>query len=181
MKSKLTWIAASTLLAALAVAQPRYNVTDLGALGGPGTNSNGLGINLFGWTAGSSNLVPDAVMTGTLVSDEHHIHFTTAPTYKRDPKPSPGMFSGPDLTMISALHGFTEAGNSTLCQLVEGRSPNSMNFSLRQSITSRAFRVLALVVGQNLLSPRHLEFADTLGINGTLVVRSVFAKVRWRF
>ena len=37
------------------------------------------------------------------------------------------------------------------------------------------------VVGQNLASPRHLEFADTLGINGTLVARSVFAKVRWRF
>jgi iron complex outermembrane receptor protein len=37
------------------------------------------------------------------------------------------------------------------------------------------------LVGQNLLSPRHLEFADTLGINGTLVVRSVFAKVQWRF
>ncbi len=37
------------------------------------------------------------------------------------------------------------------------------------------------VVGQNLTSPRHLEFADTLGINGTLVLRSVFAKVQWRF
>jgi iron complex outermembrane receptor protein len=37
------------------------------------------------------------------------------------------------------------------------------------------------VVGQNLASRRHLEFADTLGINGTLVLRSVFAKVQWRF
>jgi iron complex outermembrane receptor protein len=37
------------------------------------------------------------------------------------------------------------------------------------------------VVGQNLISPRHLEFADTLGINGTLVIRSVFAKIQWRF
>jgi iron complex outermembrane recepter protein len=37
------------------------------------------------------------------------------------------------------------------------------------------------VVGQNLVSPRHLEFADTLGINGTLVARSVFARVQWRF
>jgi len=37
------------------------------------------------------------------------------------------------------------------------------------------------VVGQNLASPRHLEFADALGINQTLVVRSVFAKTEWRF
>jgi iron complex outermembrane receptor protein len=37
------------------------------------------------------------------------------------------------------------------------------------------------IVGQNLASPRHLEFADTLGINGTLVLRSVFARVQWRF
>jgi iron complex outermembrane recepter protein len=37
------------------------------------------------------------------------------------------------------------------------------------------------VVGQNLASPRHLEFADTLGINGTLVARSVFARVQWKF
>jgi iron complex outermembrane receptor protein len=37
------------------------------------------------------------------------------------------------------------------------------------------------VVGQNLTSPRHIEFADTLGINGTLVSRSLFAKVQWRF
>src|ERR1700722_889764 len=50
-------LGASTLLAALALAQPQYSVTDLGTLGGPGTNSNPLGINAFGWAAGSSNLV----------------------------------------------------------------------------------------------------------------------------
>ena len=37
------------------------------------------------------------------------------------------------------------------------------------------------VVGQNLAAPRHLEFADSLGLNQTLVVRSVFARVQWRF
>jgi iron complex outermembrane receptor protein len=37
------------------------------------------------------------------------------------------------------------------------------------------------IVGQNLLSPRHLEFVDTIPINGTEVPRSVFAKVVWRF
>lgn len=57
MKSILTSIAASTLLAALAAAQPQYTVTDLGTLGGPGTSSNPFGLNAIGWVAGSSNLV----------------------------------------------------------------------------------------------------------------------------
>jgi hypothetical protein len=50
-------LGASTLLAALALAQPQYSVTDLGTLGGPGTNSNPLGINAFGWTAARLPLV----------------------------------------------------------------------------------------------------------------------------
>jgi hypothetical protein len=37
------------------------------------------------------------------------------------------------------------------------------------------------VVGQNLLTPRHAEFVDAYGINRTLVERSVFGKVTWRF
>jgi iron complex outermembrane receptor protein len=37
------------------------------------------------------------------------------------------------------------------------------------------------VTGQNLLSPRHAEFPSELGLNQTLVARSVFAKVTWRF
>ena len=46
MKTILTSIAASSLLAALAIAQtPRYTVTDLGTLGGAGTNSNAFGMN----------------------------------------------------------------------------------------------------------------------------------------
>jgi probable HAF family extracellular repeat protein len=57
MKTLLTFLAAGSLLAALAVAQPHYTITDLGTLGGPGTNSNPSGINAFGWTAGSSNRV----------------------------------------------------------------------------------------------------------------------------
>src|SRR5579863_6895683 len=65
MKSIFTWIAASSLLAALAIAQknpaesvsqPQYTVTDLGALGGPGANSNPYGINAFGWVSGLSNV-----------------------------------------------------------------------------------------------------------------------------
>jgi iron complex outermembrane recepter protein len=37
------------------------------------------------------------------------------------------------------------------------------------------------VVGQNLLTPRHAEFSDTDSLDYTLVERSVFGKVTWRF
>jgi iron complex outermembrane recepter protein len=37
------------------------------------------------------------------------------------------------------------------------------------------------ITGQNLLSPRHAEFPSELGVNYTLVSRSVFAKVTWKF
>ena len=36
----------------------RYTVTDLGTLGGPGTNSTGFDMNNAGWVAGSGNLIP---------------------------------------------------------------------------------------------------------------------------
>jgi hypothetical protein len=41
---------------------------------------------------------PDAITSGSLVSDENEIRFTTSPVYERNPKPSPGLFSGPDRT-----------------------------------------------------------------------------------
>jgi len=37
------------------------------------------------------------------------------------------------------------------------------------------------VVGQNLLSARHAEFPNDVGLNYTLVARSVFAKITWKF
>src|SRR5580698_8442678 len=58
MRTILISFAASSLLAALAVAQPQYTVTDLGSLGAPGTTSNAYGINALGWTSGSSNPAP---------------------------------------------------------------------------------------------------------------------------
>ncbi len=55
MKSILTSMAASTLLATIAIAQtPRYNVTDLGTLGG--TSSDAYGINYAGRAAGAASL-----------------------------------------------------------------------------------------------------------------------------
>src|SRR5260370_7810952 len=93
----------------------------------------------------------DSIMTGTLVSNEKQIRFTTAPVYERDPRPTAEMFDGPDTTMIPALHGFTGAGNSTLCQIVEERCPeNTFHGSLRQSIASRTFRVLTLIEGMHI-------------------------------
>jgi len=57
MKKMLTSIAAGSLLAALAMAQPqpRYRVKDLGTFGGVGTSSSAYGINNAGWVAGSAN------------------------------------------------------------------------------------------------------------------------------
>ena len=37
------------------------------------------------------------------------------------------------------------------------------------------------VVGQNLTSRRHLEFVDSILVNGTEIPRSVFARAQWRF
>jgi hypothetical protein len=62
---------------------------------------------------------PDTIMKGTLVSDEREINFITTPEYERPISIGPGTFAMPDSTMIPALHGFTEDGLFTLCQLVE--------------------------------------------------------------
>jgi iron complex outermembrane receptor protein len=42
-------------------------------------------------------------------------------------------------------------------------------------------RLAFSVVGQNLLSPRHAEFPDDVGLNHMLISRSVFAKVTFKF
>jgi iron complex outermembrane receptor protein len=42
-------------------------------------------------------------------------------------------------------------------------------------------RLAVSVVGQNLLSPRHAEFPDDVGVDHTLVARSVFLKFTFKF
>jgi hypothetical protein len=37
------------------------------------------------------------------------------------------------------------------------------------------------ITGQNLLTPRHAEFQSVNGLNYTLVERTVFGKITWRF
>src|SRR5258708_3382468 len=66
MKTVLSSIAAASLLAVLAMAQPqpRYNVKALGTLGGD--TSFAFGLNNVGWVAGSANLVPGGPQHGFL-------------------------------------------------------------------------------------------------------------------
>lgn len=90
---------------------------------------------------------PDTIMKGTLVSDEREINFTTAPEYERSISTGPDLFARPASTMIPALHGFTEDGLFTLCQLVEQPGPRSINFAVGQVIKARSFRVLSCLGG----------------------------------
>ncbi|MGB2620998.1 MAG: hypothetical protein WA857_10150 [Candidatus Acidiferrum sp.] len=93
---------------------------------------------------------PDTIMKGTLVSDEREINFITAPEYERPISTGPGMLAMPDSTMIPALHGFTEDGLFTLCQLVEQPGPGSTNFAVGQAIKARSFRVLSCLGGMHI-------------------------------
>jgi ApeA N-terminal domain 1 len=93
---------------------------------------------------------PDTVIKGTLVSDEREINFITAPEYERPISIGLGMFAMPDSTMIPALHGFTQDGLFTLCQLVEQPGPGSTNFVVGQAIKARSFRVLSCLGGMHI-------------------------------
>src|ERR1039458_6730898 len=75
MKTILTSIAAGSLLAVFAMAQtPRYTVTDLGTLGGNGTNSSAFDMNNAGWVAGSSNLTSGGPQHAFLWYGGGHLH-----------------------------------------------------------------------------------------------------------
>ncbi len=93
---------------------------------------------------------PATIMKGTLVSDDREINFTTAPEYERPISTGPGTFATPDSTMIPALHGFTDDGLFTLCQLVEQLGPGSTNFAVGQAIKARSFRVLSCLGGMHI-------------------------------
>src|SRR5260370_2430740 len=78
--------------------------------------------------------VIDDVYTGTLTVDEDGITFTTAPKYCRQVS----MASLPSLmnvlqngvvTSLPALHGFTQDGLCTLCQLTEVDHPGRTDIS----------------------------------------------------
>jgi hypothetical protein len=90
---------------------------------------------------------PDTIMKGTLVSDKREINFITAPEYERPISRGRGTFAKPESTMIPALHGFTQDGLFTLCQLVEQLGPSSTNFPLGQAIKARSFKVLSCLGG----------------------------------
>ncbi len=92
---------------------------------------------------------PDTIMKDTLVSDEREINFITAPEYERRISIGPGTFA-PDSTTIPALHGFTQDGLFTLCQLVEQRGPGSINFVVGQAIKARSFRVQSCLGGMHI-------------------------------
>jgi hypothetical protein len=93
---------------------------------------------------------PDSIATGTLVADEREIKFTTAPQYNRQPSIGRDLSNGPDSTMIPALHGFTEDGPCTLCQLVEQIGPGRIDFAAGQSIKARSYKVLSCVNGMHI-------------------------------
>ena len=93
---------------------------------------------------------PDTIMTGTLVSDKREINFITAPEYERPISRGLGMLAMPDSTMIPALHGFTQDGLFTLCQLVEQQGLGSTNFAVGQAIMARSFRVLTCLGGMRI-------------------------------
>jgi hypothetical protein len=99
---------------------------------------------------------PDAtemVRTGTLTALEDDITFTTAPEYTRRGPAVPlhsSLLDGSVREKISVLHGFTEQGLCTLCDLVEIDRPGLTHYGLGQSITSIAYRASMCVTGMYL-------------------------------
>ena len=115
MKSIFASFAASTLLAALAVAQPQYNITDLGTLGGPGANSNALGINSFGWASGSSNLAANGPQRGFLYAGGRMFDLGTLGGQKCP-------------TCSSAANGLSEFGETAIGSETANMDPNGEDF-----------------------------------------------------
>src|ERR1700693_1710960 len=96
----------------------------------------------------------DEVLTGTLTVDERNITFTTAPKYTRNPSEArslPGTSSGQSVpARLPVLHGFTEKGSCSICQLTEISHPGLRDYESKQFIGSTAYRAMALVMGMHL-------------------------------
>lgn len=108
---------------------------------------------------------PDAVQTGTLVVDKNGIKFTAAPTFNRRISKanirSEISFGGDVAARLPVLHGFTENGLCTLCQLVEIERPGRMDFASGQSLVAVSYRAALCVMGMHLggVDDKCLDFA----------------------
>ena len=112
MKTLLTSIAASSLFAALAIAQPapHYTVTDLGTFPG-GNSSAGYGINNEGWVTGCSNLVANGPQRAFL-------------WYSFGPLIDLGTLSGPG----SCADGPNALGDAAITSSTSKTDPNGEDF-----------------------------------------------------
>lgn len=89
----------------------RYEVTDLGTLGGPGTNSFGYDINNEGWVAGSGNLTADGPQHSFL-------------WYGRGPLIDLGTLGGPN----SEPGGLNLRGEAAILSETSKTDPNGEDF-----------------------------------------------------
>lgn len=95
----------------------------------------------------------DMVRTGTLTADERGITFTTAPEYKRGESaiaPPANFLPSTVQETVPVLHGFTEHGLCTLCDLIENGRPGLMHHELRQSIEATSYRISTIVTGMHM-------------------------------
>jgi hypothetical protein len=97
----------------------------------------------------------DVVRTGTVTVDESRITFTTAPEYTRQVSAKQlfsalRSFNGGPVERLPVLHGFTESGLCTLCQLTEVDQPGLADYSSSQSIMASAYRATVCITGIHL-------------------------------
>ncbi len=77
-------------------------------------------------------------------------------------------------------HGVRSIGSITRPACLGGSIPGHARLDARLARRIGESMEISLV-GQNLLRPRTLEYGDSSGVLGTEAVRSVYAKIAWRF
>jgi hypothetical protein len=95
----------------------------------------------------------DVVRTGTLTAEDNGITFTTAPEYKTGGKgmsPLSNFCARSTGEKLPVLHGFSEDGLCTLCDLVEADRPGLADHGSGQSIVATSYMVSACVAGMHL-------------------------------